>query len=152
LAEGNKMKIDRPYPRKICGSLERMLENTVEEEVVKKFDPSKPAKLRDGTPVEIIRTDLKGEKSILALADFGTHHEAITYRPHGRWVGEDDGEEDRWDLVNVTERHSYWLVFYKEGTPTRHETRRRALEYASGNPRNPIACIKVEFEEGEGIS
>lgn len=60
------------------------------------------------------------------------------------------------DIINVPERHVLWLNCYSgaEGEVAHcywHESREGADHWASSNRNRRIACIKIEFEEGEGL-
>lgn len=76
----------------------------------------------------------------------------------GQWTEEGlcaAGHAGGTDLINVPEKHEIWVNLYKScqgkfylGDFT-HVTKRDADDHASANR---IACIRIEFEEGEGLS
>ena len=122
----------------------------------KKFDLAKAiangGKCRtiDGRSARIICTDARGNYPITALiADRNGDEEPYCYSASGafRW----DDKQHEVDLINIPERHVRWVNFYSS-LPTQmacdHESRETADRCASSDR---IACIRVEFEEGEGL-
>jgi hypothetical protein len=115
------------------------------------FDPTKPPfRTRNGRPARIICTDRRGEDDpILALVDNGNGGEELnSYKSNGRYLF---GRETEHDLVNVPQKRKRWLNIYRgnysgELCPTRDEADANAVIGAR------IACIEIEFEEGEGLS
>ena len=112
---------------------------------MKPFDPKKPCQTRDGRKVIIYCTDAPGDCPI-----------------HGRIEGQ--SRPDCWritgifapeslemisDLVNIPEKIIRWInVYNKSGEFLSYKSKAEA-DYAAGSRRT--ACIKVEFEEGEGL-
>lgn len=101
---------------------------------MKPFDPTKPVQLEDGTPARIVCADRKGGCPIVAL--IGEQERVLTF--------EYDGSSPYGTLVNVPEKHVRWVNIY----PSAQETREGADAQAH---TDRIACIRVEFEEGEGL-
>lgn len=119
---------------------------------MKKFDPTKPVQTRDGKPARIMTTDCKNDNfPIAALIDYGNSEIAEFYTIDG-FLREDHQELDI-DLVNCPEKHVRWLNVYSDGGIGVYSSREIADKYASALdkvvPR--IACICIEFEEGDGL-
>lgn len=113
-----------------------------------RIDWDKPVQTRDGRSVRILCTDMEGGSDTVAgiVKDTDSGFEtAESWRPDGRYFS----DESPTDLVNVPERHEAWVNGYSDGACFAHRTREDADENASHIRR--IACIKVEFEEGEGL-
>jgi hypothetical protein len=117
-----------------------------------KFDPTRPVRTRKGRPARIICADRHWDKyPIVALVvpSWGGE-EILCYTADGRTEREDEDEDD---LVNIPEKHVRWVNFYQ--TPRgpagggEYVTRQEADEWAAGTPR--LACVRIEFEEGEGL-
>jgi hypothetical protein len=119
------------------------------------FDPSKPVRTSDGKPARIICTDAREagfmDYPIIALVADEKGEEWIN---HFESDGSAIGKRNR--LVNIPERIEGWVNVYREGhnhpavrTSCIIHDRKRADSAARG--QNRIACIKVSFEEGEGL-
>lgn len=118
------------------------------------FDPTKPVQTRDGRPARVLGTDLEtvsGETIVAAIKSF--NGDAIsTFFANGRLLSEG---EHRSDLVNIPEKHVRWLaiagtdpVSHLHATAcTSEEDARQYLRLC----RHPIACIRIEFSEGDGL-
>lgn len=52
------------------------------------------------------------------------------------------------DLVNIKEKKFRWVNFFGGGCCSSHASRSEADRYHTGGR---IACIKVEYEKGEGL-
>ena len=116
------------------------------------FDPTKSVQTRDGKPARIICTDAKNAdgRPMIVLVEVPKGHEtAISYAANGRYAA----EKHDFDLINVPQKHKRWLNIYS-GTNwpflgTHFATRAEADQEAYPNTR--IACIEIEFTEGEGL-
>ena len=101
---------------------------------------------RDGKPVEIYRQD-DGTGRILG---------AVYYEHEKKWglrVWFENGgwclkRGHQYDLVDVPVKHIRWVNVYDIKNPRSHPTKEKADKYAG---TNRIACIKIEYEEGEGL-
>lgn len=112
------------------------------------FDPTKPVRTRDGRPARIICTDAKkGDYPIIALVTEreSENEEPWTFTAEGKFNG---CLQDAMDLVNAPQRHVRWVNFYRGAACSAHVSQGRANDLA-GPGR--IACIRVPFEEGEGL-
>lgn len=117
------------------------------------FDPTKPVKLRGyDYSVRILQgVEVKGSRPIVAAIDRGEKEDVITYTREGQYNAEC---ESSWDLINIPVRHKRWINVYLNGTNGTEEicggclycSREKADEVAGKR----IACIEIEFEEGEG--
>jgi hypothetical protein len=114
------------------------------------FDPTKPPhQTRDGRPARILATDIRHpNEPIVAAVDYGEYEVVRCYKPNGRWH---DGRTPENDLVNVPQKRKRWLNIYRgnysgELCHTRDEADANAVMGAR------IACIEIEWEDGEGLS
>lgn len=122
------------------------------------FDPTKPVQTRDGWPARILCTDFKSSKSLVAAIKYPyPDSEAIQYyNPDGRvYLNQESGL----DLINVPVKHTGWMNMYNVNTDycsiKLHPSKEAADKAASNHHGVPdpkrLACIKVEFTEGEGL-
>ena len=112
----------------------------------KPFDPTKPVRTRAGAAARILCTDARGTSgNILALVDRGEYEAAYWFYQDGRYLR---GAPHSLDLINIPERHVRWANVTSHGTAYLYES-----EWAADSHRSPncIACIRLEFEEGEGL-
>ncbi len=118
-----------------------------EKPMTKPFDPSKPVQTRDGRKARIIATDRQGHEPLIALVTEPQGHECIyAFQPSGVCHPRAPGHAD--DLVNIVEKHVRWINIYNGGCSVPHKTKPEADLNAAGSR---IACLRVEFEEGEGL-
>ena len=114
-----------------------------------KFDPTKPVRRRDGYKARILTTEARStDYPIVALVESADGEEMPqTFTKDGRFnIAE---QANRYDLVNVPEKHKFWANIYSRDTvATLHETRSEA---DNDSAYSRIACIRIEFEEGEGL-
>lgn len=114
------------------------------------FDPNWPYGhvTRNGCKARILATDLKGKSPIAA---------AIEDRDLNEWVGlfKKNGQaghyKDEYDLLNAPvpkRKFVKWLNVYEHDEAYFHNTKEEAN---SRKKPKRLACIKVEFEEGEGL-
>lgn len=104
-----------------------------------------PIQTRDGRPVRVLCTDRKGAglRPVIALLQNADGSETELHRHL-------DGRAERdarcCDIINVPMKHTQWLNVYSASMG--YQTKELADKYAvSGR----IACIEVEFAEGEGL-
>jgi hypothetical protein len=103
----------------------------------------KKYRTRDGWEVRLFMIDGGGEHPVIGACK----------HPEAGWVAKSwsiDGRDTMYgshnDLIAVKTRHVSWLNFYPGvNYQTKEEADIAAL-------RERIACIRVEFEEGEGLS
>lgn len=122
----------------------------------KPFDPTKPVRTRDGRPARIICRDRKGDDPLVVLTVTGHDEETVGYR---RSDGTTSWDAPDWDLVNIPEKIEGWLNIYNPCRPDAPEFLRAyatrseadAAHNAYAPHRQRFACVKVSFEEGEGL-
>jgi hypothetical protein len=113
------------------------------------IDLNKKYKTRSGLDAEVLRTDLKGFGNypvLVVVTDTDGSQDVLQYMKTGQY-NEDHDTHDL-DLIEVKEKQGFWVNFYPNGYSNAHETKEKADELASDNR---IACIYLEFEEGEGL-
>lgn len=119
-------------------------------DTTKKFDPTKPVQTRDGRKARIVDTNYKGgPKSILAIVTLNSTLEAAhAYNKDGSYL---TNMTQDLDLINIPEKYTLWVNLYADrGSMFTHSHSSRAqADVNAGASR--IACVKVEFEEGEGL-
>lgn len=96
--------------------------------------------------IEVLATDMGSANPILVRMQApGFPDEWISdlVFPDGRFTNHSG------HLINRPEKHVLWLNVYKDGCCSDvHNTRKDADKKAS---YNRIACVRIEFEEGEGL-
>lgn len=120
---------------------------------MKPFDPSKPVRTRSGRAARIIATDLanRAGASRIAAAVMQDAGFESTLVVHSDGRVHRFGDTSFEDLVNVPEKHVRWASIYMwQGGMSVWLNRTR--EDADENAKDGrIACIRIEFEEGEGL-
>ena len=118
----------------------------------KPFDPTKPCQTRDGRKVRILCTDAqcfgisREPQPIVGLID-GNPTPQTWSKNGGFGCGLGNA-----DLINIPEKRTVWVNMYKSGgTSPQHPSKESADTNASLFDGGRIACIKVEFTEGEGL-
>lgn len=100
---------------------------------------------RDGRKARLIAVDRKSEFSIIALFENGECEGFGVFLSNGRAF---KNVESRIDLINVPVTHKRWINIYPYLSAA-FKSRKEADEAAINLDR--IACIFVEFKEGEGL-
>lgn len=110
------------------------------------FDLTKPVRLRDGRPVKILCTDLKADQPIAGrvMDEDGDRESVETWYENGHYLYNDRVSE--MDLVNMPKRHVMYINFYGNDMFVSHSTKADAESNASDHR---IACVRIEFEEGQ---
>ena len=113
------------------------------------FDPTKPVQTRDGRKARIVSDKVSrgGYKYIAIISEESGDEWSGTFISDGSYYA--SGDACHRDLINVPEKREMWVNVY-EGCDilVRHESRDSADSNATGNR---IACIRVEYEVGEGL-
>jgi hypothetical protein len=113
---------------------------------LKKFDYKKPFQTRYGRKAELLTDDLSGTYCLgVKVTDEDNYSRINTYSIDG--IYDKTVSNHDLDLINIPQKITKWLNIYCETGylyATKEEANNRAGEY-----RN--ACIKIEFEEGEGL-
>ena len=113
-------------------------------------NPTRKIVTREGKPVRIICTDVKGASySVFALVDKGDYEVPTLYTKKGEY---NLGTECSYDLFFATEKHEGWLNiyrsesgFYLRGNP--YKSKEEAEEVAKANYKNFCTTVKIEWEE-----
>lgn len=106
----------------------------------------KKYRTRDGKDVRVLCVDRKSKCgfSVVALVGEGDFESTISYRAEGNvFLG---GTKSALDLIEVKPKQFVWINLYPSMD---HHTKELADKNAGDNR---IACIRVEFEEGEGLN
>jgi len=114
------------------------------------FNPNRPVQFRHGpAKVRILATDLQSELPVViaVLRDDGIEEIRGRYAS-GRVKFDREGP---YDLVNVPIKHEVWINFYndEEGYDSSSYPSQAIANESADSTR--IACIRVEFTEGEGL-
>lgn len=111
------------------------------------FDPTKPVQTRDGRRARIICTDRDSIYSIVALVREPNGEESVSsYTKYGRSIPHYGGTSSK-DLINIPVRRAAWVNFFPRDAEV-YGSREEADEDATAER---IACVRVEFEDGEGL-
>lgn len=113
---------------------------------MKELDLTKPLQTCKGERAELIYDGLPGPYSLVVVV----HHDdgdrtMRTYRLDGVYHCDEDSPEN---LRNIPKRGEFWVNIYPDDSRCSHRTRERADEYARSDR---IACVRVEYAEGEGL-
>lgn len=114
-----------------------------------KLEAGKRYRTRGGDEVEILRTDVRNELPVAGI---------ITYSEGDQWVNTwtSDGfhysmdEQHEHDLISeIRPKRVVWLNVYCDGNPVRYYYYDSRKEADGAALPSRIACIRVEFEEGQ---
>jgi len=116
------------------------------------FNPNRPVQFRQAPEqVRIVATDLKADRPIVIAITGSSGQEGVAFRyADGRIYS---CVNNPYDLVNVPKKHEVWINFYDddgEGDYDSYSYSSRAIADENADS-NRIACIRVEFTEGEGL-
>ncbi len=121
-----------------------------------KLDPTNPlqtaVQTRHGSPARIICVDRKcGDGFAIVALVAEKNSECISfYRPDGKYYDQLETQSSH-DLINVPRKHVKWINFYP-ATSFSYSNREAAdLASQTSSAYERIACVKVEFTEGEGL-
>jgi hypothetical protein len=115
------------------------------------IDMNKQYRTRDGREARVLMTDAGGSAPVVGVVNVGGGcWETCRWLANGRYYPRELADID---LIEIKPKHVRWLNCYADGRMTwigrGHESRESAeLNVA----RDRIACIRVEFEEGEGLT
>jgi hypothetical protein len=117
----------------------------------KKFDYKKPFRTRNGKKAELLADDISGNYCLcVKVIDEDNYSRIHSYSIDGIYNINNINHD--LDLVNIPQKITKWLSIYLEDRHNYYsylyETKEEADE-CSGTTR--IACIKIEFKEGEGL-
>ena len=108
------------------------------------IDINKKYQTRDGRPVELLTTNARGAWPVVGY--IGDGDQVSRWAIDGAFCG--TSPIRTLDLVEVKPKRVVWLNVYPDGDRSSHESREDA---DSRSLDGRIACLKVEFEEGEGL-
>lgn len=108
------------------------------------IDINKKYRTRAGRPVELLTTNARGERPVIGY--IGDSEDLVRWSLDG--TNNSYSYLEAFDLVEVKLKRVLWLNVYPKDEVHAHESREDA-DGCSGNRR--IACLKIEFEEGEGL-
>lgn len=110
------------------------------------IDPKKTYRTHDGREVRIYAVD-GGSKA--------SHVHGAVKEPDGWhmrcWNFEGIGAHVTDDLIEVKPKHVRWVNLYPHGGGIVHGSKEQAENIAENAVALRLACIRVEFEEGEGL-
>lgn len=105
-----------------------------------------PVQLADGTPARVLAKDLKAARPIVIAVLQGDGSEFFSNRyTDGRAHLNTDTD---YDLINVPVRKVWWVNVYEKNQHVFYYTREDA---DANHTDNRIACIRVEYAEGDGL-
>jgi len=109
-----------------------------------KLDPTKEYQYRNGEkPWKIIWDVPSNEFPIVSIDKDG---DVNSHYPDGSFDGD---APSAWDLIEVKKKIKGWVNVYGDQSYVGlYETKEKATH---GGGRDRIACIEIEFEEGEGL-
>lgn len=118
------------------------------------LDPINPlqtgVQTRDGRTARLLCTDRSAGNPIVALIKEGASENVQTYPMSGI-----SNHDHSYDLINVPQKHEGWINVYPgpinvyPGPGSGLHNSKEKADGAAASHR--IACIKVEFTEGEGL-
>lgn len=113
------------------------------------FDPKEPVQFRYAPEqVRVVATDLKDDRPIV-IAVTVAGKETIGFRhADGRVISD---RESPYDLVNVPKKHEAWANVYKTTSGLTYYVHPTRIEADENHCEARIACVRVEFTEGEGL-
>ena len=116
-------------------------------------DPSRKVVMRDGRPVRIVCTDMKGGGDQPIVALFPSSHKYLgeivsTFCANGEFTM---GTESEYDLFFAPEKHEGWVNIYNEigHSYSRHRIwlTKEDAEMEGKKSCNYVATAKIEWEE-----
>ena len=112
------------------------------------IDINKKYRTRDGHPVELVTTSGRGKWPVWGYIGDDTNIMRWTIDGSDGHTTGTTRSSVKNDLVEVKPKRVLWLNVYSDGDSVSHESREDA-DIRSLDGR--IACLKIEFEEGEGL-
>ncbi len=114
------------------------------------LDLTQPYACRDGCKAEVVATDISGDEPLLIVRTFPDGSKSCYSAPLSG-IHRGSFTHGRWDIINTPVepvRHVRWVNFDDDLCGQVRETRTGA---DASKYNNRIACIRVEFTEGEGL-
>ena len=110
------------------------------------WQPGQEYKTRDGRRARVYAVEAVGEWPIHGAHFLEGVWRATAWRTDGKWYETLDSTNDLMPPLPV--KHVYWLNVYENGHISTWTEKHLANEHAG---RSRIACLRIEFEEGEGL-
>ena len=112
------------------------------------IDINKQYRTLDGREVKLLMTDAGGNYPIIgAIKNHEGSWFGFQWTPNGN-----RGCDSNSELVEVKPKHVRWINIYKQiGFDETREIADKAAAAATLAGRCRIACLRIEFEEGEGL-
>lgn len=109
------------------------------------IDINKKYRTRDGRPVELLTTNARGAWPVIGYIEGDEQLRRWSLggypkRPHATHIA--------LDIVEVKPKRVMWFNVYHGGEVHAHGSREDADGWSGDNR---VACLKIEFEEGEGL-
>lgn len=113
------------------------------------FNPDKPVQTRGGRKARIVSTNGDNTFQIAAWIEGNNEEHMEVFDASGSYYG--DGKENRNDLINIPETHVRYINFYPNDKLyiDGFETKEEADRYNEDARSKRIACIRVEFKDGQ---
>lgn len=114
-----------------------------------KIEAGKKYRTRGGDEVEVLRTNINSDDSVVGVITFkeAGDQSIATFKESGSYL---ESEAHRFDLISeVKPKRVVWLNVYPGGHAYWHSSRVEAEKGAGAGAHRRIACIRVEFEEGQ---
>lgn len=113
------------------------------------LDLKKPVQTRDGRPARILATDVNAPRSIVVAVENSLDKEEFVYTVYPSGEVDKGTLPFKLDIVNA--KRKGWLNLYRDGRCYFHNTKEEADRFRDTYGAPLIACIPIEFEEGEGL-
>ena len=110
------------------------------------FDPTKPCTTRDGREVRLFAERMKDGRLAGTLTRTNGDEVVSTWYPGGNYY---ENSDSNFDLFNIPVKRTVWVNFYRDWCCFYYDSRKEADMATRYQARS--ACVKVEFEEGEGL-
>lgn len=110
------------------------------------IDINKKYQTRDGHPVELVTARGRGKWPVWGYIGDSTDLRGWNIDGNYDWYGL---TPSKLDLIEVKPKRVLWLNVYPDDEVYAHGSREDAEGGSADDSR--IACLKVEFEEGEGL-
>ena len=109
---------------------------------MKTIDINKKSRTRDGREVRIYATDAGGKYPVHVAMKINTEWVPFNWKEDGNGVAARGN-----DLIEVKEKIVRWVNVYPTGECYAYPSK----EIATPARADCVACIRIEYEEGEGL-
>jgi hypothetical protein len=113
-----------------------------------KIEAGKKYRTRGGNEAEVLKTDLRNEQPIVGIVTHDDGSQCVYEWTVDGYYWPDDPRSDLDLISEIKPKRVVWLNVYDDDRPTVHSyhSREEADSYAYANR---LACIRLEFEEGQ---